>query len=306
MTTPFLTTDSDSALLASNVAEAFWNKTINSSILPGLSGAKPIIIGKNSVPTITKRPSASVRQEGKKTGGTRMETSTKTLKVFDLQMITEHSIESVKSNAGKVFDNIIDEMGSGMARGVDLAAIHGLEASSGNKITLLGNDFVNSTTNRIEVDFSTKNADIYLWQGYEQLVAAGKGFNGLALDPQFVAKIANARDNQGRRLNPDIDLGARLTSYSGQPLVSDHVVSGFVDDLTDTGVRGFGGDWTSLHWGYAEDVEIFTQTAGDPLGNGDLTARRMVAVHANVKIGIGILDSGAFVAYEIPAAPAGE
>lgn len=300
MTSPFLTSDAAPELMPTSMAQEFWNKTVNASILPGLCGAKPMIIGKNGVPIITKRPSASVRQEGGSTKGSRMETATKSLKIFDLQIITEHSIEAVKSNAGRVFSEITDELASAMARGVDLAALHGIEASSGNKITLLGSDYVNATTNRLAVDFSAKNADQYLWQGYEQLVEDGKKFNGLALDPRYVAKIANARDNQGRRLNPEIDMGAKLSSYSGHPLVSDNVVSGSVDELADTGVRGFGGDWSALRWGYAEDVEIFTQTAGDPLGNGDLTARRMVAVHANVKVGLGILDNQAFIAYELP------
>lgn len=300
MTSPFLTTDAAPELLPTSIAQDFWNKTTNASILPGLCGAKPMIIGKNSVPIITKRPSASVRQEGGATKGSRMETATKALKIFDLQIITEHSIEAVKSNAGRVFSEITDELASAMARGVDLAALHGIEASTGNKITLLGDDYVNAAASRQDVDFDAKNADQYLWQGYEQLVSLGYTVNGLALDPRFVAKIANARDSQGRRLNPEISMGARLTSYAGHPLVSDNVVSGAVDDLPDTGVRGFAGDWSALRWGYAEDVEIFTQTAGDPLGNGDLTARRMVAVHANVKVGLGILDNAAFIAYDLP------
>jgi hypothetical protein len=65
-------------------------------------------------------------------------------------------------------------------------------------------------------------------------------------------------------------------------------------------VRGFGGDWDALRFGYALQIGTKKIEYGDPFGNGDLQRRNAVAYLTEAVFGWGILDTGAFVAYEEP------
>jgi len=93
-------------------------------------------------------------------------------------------------------------------------------------------------------------------------------------------------------------LAKLATAYAGQPVAVSKTVSGQVDASTDTKVRGFGGDWDALKFGYALDIFTKKIEYGDPFGNGDLQRRNSVAYLTEVIFGWAIMDTTAFVAYE--------
>ncbi|QCW22013.1 major capsid protein [Gordonia phage Yakult] len=288
-------------LLPKSVASDIWKKATAESIIPSLSKSHPVILGDNIIPVLTKRPAASVIGELENKKDSDLEVGAVNFKTIKAIVGLEFSMETVLMNPVGILDMIGEEMGSALARQVDLAVIHKRQASTGTTLTS-GVDAISDTDNRVELDGAAGfDPDPLLWEGYQKVVDTnGQNFTGFAVDPRLTFVLANARDDNGRRLNPDINMGQQVTSYSGQPMVNSKLVGGDVDASTDTRIRAIGGDWDALRFGYAHQIGLRKIEYGDPFGNGDLQRRNAVAYLMEVIFGWGILDLDAFVVYELP------
>lgn len=299
-TTALLTGGSGgTALLPRSVSDEIWKEATAQAVVPTLAKATPVILGENVTPVLTKRPSASVVGELENKPDSELEVGSKSFRPIKAVVGLEFSMETMIQNPANVLDSISSELSGALARQIDLAVLHGRQASNGAELVGV-TDYLNATTNRVALSPDPADADQALWDGYEKVVSGDKAhnFTGFALDPRFTSKIANARDAQGRRLNPDIQMGQGLTSYSGQPTMVSRSVSGQVDASVDTRVRGFGGDWESLRFGRALDIQMKRIEYGDPFGNGDLQRRNAVAFLSEVIFGWVIMDPTAFVAFD--------
>lgn len=292
-------------LLPRNMTDDIWKEATAQAIVPTLAKATPVIIGENITPVLNKRPAASIVGEGGNKPDSELEVGSKSFRPIKAVVGLEFTMEALIQNPANVLDTIGEELSGSLARQIDLAVLHGRQASDGAELTGV-TEFLNQTTNRVALTDDPANADAALWEGYDLVVSGDKphNFTGFALDPRFTSKIANARDGAGRRLNPEIQMGQGLTSYSGQPTVISRSVSGQVDASADTRVRGFAGDWESLRFGRALDIRMKRIEYGDPFGNGDLQRRNVVAFLSEVIFGWTIMDLSAFAAFDAPA-PAG-
>lgn len=295
-----------SALLPRSVSDEIWKSATEASIVPSLAKQHPVILGENIIPVLTKRPSASIVGEAANKPDSEFEVGAKTIKPIKAVVGLEFSMETLAQNPANTMDMMSEELASALARQIDLAILHGRQASNGQALS--GNpEFINQTTNRVKVAGSPASADAELWSGYD-LVVGGKttrDFTGFAMDPRMVSLLANARDKEGRRLNPEIPMGGAVTNYAGQPVAVSRSVSGQMDKSEDTKVRAFGGDWNALRFGRALDIALKKIEYGDPFGNGDLQRRNCVAFLTEVIFGWAVLDKDAFVAYEIGEATEG-
>lgn len=291
------------ALLPKNVSTNIWQKATALSIIPSLASSTPIIIGENTFPTVTKRPSASIVGEGENKPDSEIGMGSKTIKPVKAVVGLEFTLESILTNPGGILGLLETELAGALARQVDLAVLHGRQASDGEALSG-GLEFVNQTEQRVQLAALGKdtNRDAELWEGYGQVVNGDNDFTGFAMDPRLVFELANARDSAGRRLNPEINMGNSVTSYAGQPTVVSKGVSGQVDASEDTDVRAFGGDWDALKFGYSFNLSTKRIEYGDPFGNGDLQRRNTVAFLTEAIFGWAIMDDKAFVAYDAPIA----
>lgn len=291
-------------LLPRSVSDEIWKEATATAIVPSLAKAHPIILGENIIPMLTKRPSASIVGELENKPGSELEVGAKVIKPIKAVVGLEFSMETIQQNPANVLDLMSEELAQALARQIDLAILHGRQASTGSALSGVP-EFINKTTNRVTISGDAAKADGELWDGYSLVVGGAKphDFTGFAMDPRHVGLIANARDKEGRRLNPDIPMGGGITSYAGQPVAVSRSVSGQMDASADTKVRAFGGDWNSLRFGRALDIGLKKIEYGDPFGNGDLQRRNAVAFLTEVVFGWGILDVNAFVAYDL--APVG-
>lgn len=291
------------ALLPRAVSDEIWKEATAASIVPSLAKQHPVILGENIIPVLTKRPSASIVGEGANKPDSELEVGAKSIKPIKAVVGLEFTMETLQQNPANVLDIMSEELSGALARQIDLAILHGRQASDGEALS--GSpEFINQTANRITVSGDAAKADGELWEGYGLIVGGAKArdFTGFAMDPRLVAGLANARDGQGRRLNPEIPMGGGLTNYAGQPVAVSRSVSGQMDASKDTNVRAFGGDWNALRFGRALDIAVKKIEYGDPFGNGDLQRRNTVAFLTEVIFGWAILDKDAFVAYEAAGA----
>lgn len=290
-----------SDLLPRNISQNIWKRTLEASIIPSLSTNTPMILGENTFPALTKRPAASIVGEGANKPQSEIEVGAKTVRPIKAVVGLEFTMEAILTNPAGILGLMESELSGALARQIDLAVLHGREASSGTALTG-GNEYVNQTTNRVELG-AAADADKELWDGYGLVVDGGANFTGFAVDPRLVYRLATARDSSGKRLNPEMNMGDAVTAYAGQRVHVSKTVSGDVDASADTLVRAFGGDWDALRFGHVLDIRTRKIEYGDPFGNGDLQRRNSVAYLSEVIFGWAILDTGAFVAYE--EAPAG-
>lgn len=295
-----------SNLLPKNVSSDIWKKATAQSIVNQLSKSTPIILGENTFPVLTKRPAASIVGEGANKPQSELEVGSKTIKPIKAVVGLEFTMEAIMTNPAGVLGLMNEELSGALARQIDLAVIHKKQASDGATLTS-GVESLIDTTNTVELPATVgADPDPVLWEGYNKVVdGSGNQFTGFAIDPRLVYVLATARDNQGRRLNPDINMGSSVASYSGQPMVSSKTVGGDVDAATDSKIRAFGGDWNALRFGHVLDIGVKKIEYGDPFGNGDLQRRNCVAYLAEVIFGWAIMDLNAFVKYTLPAAGGG-
>ncbi|HEX9230200.1 MAG TPA: phage major capsid protein [Arthrobacter sp.] len=285
------------ALLPRAISDNIWNKVQAASLVPGLSTQTPVILGENGVAHVTARPQAGIVGENEAAPGSKIKLGAKTFKPVTASVMVELSKRAIKTNPVGVLGILEKELAGAVARQVDLAVFHGRAANTGALLTG-GSPFLSQATNRVELT-GAKNADKEIWDGYG-LVIAGEStdFTGFAWDPRLVAMLANARDTQGRRLNPDINMGGGISNYSGQRVGISKSVSGQVDSSVDTGIRGIGGDWDSLRFGFNDQITITPIPYGDPMGTGDVAARGAVVYKAEVTFGWTVMDLNSFVIYE--------
>lgn len=293
-------------LLPKSISTEWWKKATAQSIVPSLSKSTPVIIGDNVIPVLTKRPSASIIGELQNKVDSELEAGAVNFKTIKAEVGLEFSMETVLTNPSGILDIIGEEMSQALARQIDAAVIHRRQSSNGALLTS-GVTGIAETTQVVELP-TTPGTDIdpLLWEGYNKVVdVSGNNFTGFAVDPRLTYVLATARDSDGRRLNPDINMGQTVTSYSGQPMVNSKTVGGDVDAGTDTGIRAIGGDWDALRFGYAHQIGLRKIEYGDPFGNGDLQRRNAVAYLMEVIFGWAILDPNAFVVYKLAEAPVG-
>lgn len=291
-------------LLPKSISTEWWKKATAQSIVPSLSKSTPVIIGDNVIPVLTKRPRASIIGELQNKVDSELEAGAVNFKTIKAEVGLEFSMETVLTNPSGILDIIGEEMSQALARQIDAAVIHRRQSSNGALLTS-GVTGIAETTQVVELP-TTPGTDIdpLLWEGYNKVVdVSGNNFTGFAVDPRLTYVLATARDSDGRRLNPDINMGQTVTSYSGQPMVNSKTVGGDVDAGTDTGIRAIGGDWDALRFGYAHQIGLRKIEYGDPFGNGDLQRRNAVAYLMEVIFGWAILDPNAFVVYKL--APVG-
>lgn len=291
-------------LLPSRTAAEIWDKARSNTIIPALAKDTPIILGDNHFPVVTKKPTASIVGEGGPKIQSELEVGAKTIRPIKTVVGLEFTMEAILSNPAGILGLMTEQLSAALAEQIDLAVMHGKDATSGSRIA--GAEYLEQTTQRVNIT-TAKSVDAALWEGYGQIVnAGGHDFTGFALDPRYVYELANDRDKNGVRVN-DIAIGGAVTSYAGQPVAVAKSVSGQLEGLPDTGVRGFGGDWNALKFGYNLNIPVKRIEYGDPFGNGDLQARNSVAYMAEVIFGWAILDKDSFVAYEVGApAPGGD
>lgn len=289
------------------VSSEIWKKATEESIIPSLATSHPMILGENTFPVLTKRPSAGIVSEGGLKPHSDLQVGSKTVKPIKAVVGLEFTMEAILTNPAGVLGLLQEELSGALARQVDLAVLHKVVANTGGAIS--GVEAVSDTANVVALDTVPSaelgGIDKLIWDGFGTVVNTNSNdFTGFAFDPRLVYTLGTARDVNGNRLHPELTMARQgLTSFEGQPAAISKTVSGDVDESADTGIRAFGGDWDALKFGYVLDIGVKKIEYGNPFGNGDLQARNAVAYMAEVIFGWAILDLTAFVKYTVDLTP---
>lgn len=239
--------------------------------------------------------------------------TTKSFSPIKLAVIVTVSEEFARENVDALYTDLAPKLSGAIARAADLAVFHNRDALTGNALVgTSANQYVDKTTNRVELDLaSTANPDLVaqLLAGVS-LVEEDEDDNydvtGFAAVPQLRAPLVTARDSNGNPVfqggfpgsGSAINLNASFGSLLGLPVSYGRTVKGKLGAYAGTNVKMYGGDWSQLAWGYADQIRVKV-TDQATVGGVSMWQTNQIAILAEATFGWYVNDPQAFVAYEI-------
>lgn len=183
-----------------------------------------------------------------------------------------------------VLERFIEGASRKFARGLDIAAMHGLNPRTGSASGVVGtNNFDSKVSNTDTYNASAPDGNL------DAVVAnIDRKVTGLAMGPTFASAMASLKVN-GVPQYPEFRFGAVPESFYGMGVdVNGTVETGAVD-------YALIGDFDAFRWGYGQNVELEVIRFGDPDNTGvDLRGHNQVYLRCEAYIGWGILDKDAF------------
>lgn len=178
-----------------------------------------------------------------------------------------------------------------IARGVDIAAMHGLNPRTGSASTVVGTNHLDQlVTNSVT---ATANADADIDAAVALVEGAEHEVTGIAVAPAERAALAALRAN-GVRLYPELAWGRQPEDINGLAFDVNSTVS-FGTNTTALSYVGNFRDFFKL--GYGKDITFEVIQYGNPDNDaqaGDLKGHNQVYLRAEAYIGWAILDPTAF------------
>lgn len=208
------------------------------------------------------------------------------------------SEEFARADIDGVYDRIVSQLAAAAARGLDLAVLHGRNAATGESFNVGNSGFVANTTNEVELG-TNEDTTADLLAGYEMVAAGEHDFDGFAFDPQFRPVLITARDAAGNpTYQSSINLAAGMDTLFGLPVAYGRTVSGRSRNAlaTDTGIRGIGGDWSQVRYGFADRIRIKASDTATVDGVS-MFQTNQIALLVEFTMGWIVLDEDAFVKY---------
>lgn len=176
-----------------------------------------------------------------------------------------------------------------VAKGLDLAAFHGINPRTNAASTVIGdNHFDNKVTQT--VTYASATPDDNLEDAIALVDGSEMDVTGMALSKTFGAAMAKVKA-QGVKLYPEFAFGASPKTLNGIPVSVNKTVSGGA-----TKDHGIIGDFqNAFKWGYSKQIPTEIIKYGDPDNSGkDLKGYNQVYIRAEIYLGWGIMLPEAF------------
>lgn len=279
--------------LPEEMANEVFVKAQHGSIVGNLVGAQPMKFGEVKYMTFDERPRAEyVEEAGQKSpAGARFgHVVAKPHKAQVTVRVNEEFVWADEDSQLEVLDMVKNACGDALARALDLGVFHGINPLTGSAASSI-RDRIFDTTLSVEAN---GKIDIEMESAVKLILAKDYIPNGVALDPTVAYDLATMRDQQGRKLYPDINLTTTPSTYGGLSISVSNTVSGQPEISEDSKVRGIVGYWDALRWGVQRNIPLSLIEYGDPDGRGDLKRHNQVALRAEMVYGWGIMDKNAF------------
>lgn len=175
-----------------------------------------------------------------------------------------------------------------VAKGMDLAAMHGINPRTGTASVVVGtNNFDSKVTQT--VTFAEATPDDNLEEAIA-LVQVDHDVTGMALSKKFGSAMSKVKAN-GVKLYPEFAFGASPATLNGIGVSVNNTVSGGTEK--DHGIVG---DFqNAFKWGYSKEIPLEIIEYGDPDNSGkDLKGYNQVYLRAEIYLGWAIMMEKAF------------
>lgn len=232
-----------------------------------------------------------VAENGKKThGGIALEPVTIVPIKFEYgARISDEFLYASEEEQLEILKSFNDGFAKKVAKGLDIAAMHGVNPRTGEASSVVGeNNFDSKVTQKVVYASATPDANI---EAAIALVEGSEGdVSGIVISPEVRSALAAMTKQNGEKLYPDFAFGGQPKSLGSQSLDVNKTVS--VGDVD----KAIVGDFANMFkWGYAKEIPVEIIKYGDPDNSGkDLKGYNQVYIRAEVYLGWGILDGDSF------------
>ena len=198
-----------------------------------------------------------------------------------------HASEEVQLD---YLSSFADGFSKKIARGIDIAAMHGLNPRTGSASTVVGTNHFDAKVTE-EVLYTSTDPDANVDDAVSAIQAADGDVNGIAMSTAFASALSKMKAN-GVRLYPDLAWGGNPGSING---LSADVNNTVAFGATTKDVAIVGDFQNAFKWGYSKEIPIEVIPYGDPDNSGqDLKGYNQVYLRAEAYVGWGILVPTAF------------
>lgn len=178
-----------------------------------------------------------------------------------------------------------------VARGLDIAAMHGVNPRTGEASAVVGANNFDAKVTQTVTYADAAEADVYVDSAIALVNGSEGDVSGMAMDTTFSSALANLKNSANERLYPELAWGGNPGTINGLPVDINKTVShGTAKD------KAIVGDFeNAFKWGYAKEIPLEVIKYGDPDNTGkDLKGYNQVYIRAEVYLGWGILDESSF------------
>ena len=199
-----------------------------------------------------------------------------------------YATEEEKIEVLKAFN---DGFAKKVARGLDIAAMHGLNPRTGEASAVIGTNHFDAKV--IEtVEYHATNPDVNIETAISMVEGADCEVTGIVIAPAVRSDLASMRNGTNDNKYPEFAFGGKPATLGAQALdINSTVAFG-----TTTKDRAIVGDFANMFkWGYAKQIPLEIIQYGDPDNSGkDLKGYNQVYIRAEVYLGWGILNADSF------------
>ena len=282
-------------LFPEKISSELFNTVQGRSALAKLSGARPIPFAGEDVMVFAMEGEAAIVGEGaNKPAGDATVTSKP---IRPLKFVYQHRVSDEFVNLSDeaqipYLQAFADGFAKKIARGLDIAAIHGLEPSTLTDASFKAtNSFDGVVQNK--VTYAAASVDVNIDAAIQAITAADRIATGIALSPAAGAALAAIKVN-GVAQFPEYRFGQNPDGFYGFGSDVNNTVSIKKSGATVTDHVLVGDFENAFRCGYAKDVPLEVIEYGDPDGQGDLKRTNEIVLRAEAYIGWGILDAASF------------
>ena len=170
------------------------------------------------------------------------------------------------------------------AKGLDLAAMHGINPRTGTASSVIGENHFDAKVTQT-VDYTSSTPDENLDDAIALVDGSEGDVTGFALSKTFGSAMAKVKAN-GIKQYPEFSFGASPATFSGIPTSVNKTISG--GSTKDHGIVGnFQG---GFKWGYSKEIPMEIIQYGDPDNSGkDLKGHGQIYIRTELYLGWGIL-----------------
>jgi hypothetical protein len=196
----------------------------------------------------------------------------------------------------EILRTFVDGSARKFARGLDIAAYHGLNPFDKSASAVVGaNNFESKITNT--VTYAAATADENISDAVALVEASGAMANGVAMSATMKNAIGALTAN-GANKYPAFAWGAAPETLGNMGLAVNPTVSVAASGAAHT-LHALVGDFSAFRWGYADDIAYEVIEYGDPDNTGsDLKGHNQIYLRCEAYIGWGILAPSFFAKVE--------
>lgn len=275
------------------VSEMF-NAVQGHSALAKLCASKPIPFAGETVFTFAMGGEVSIVGEGANKPAGDATVAPKTIR--PVKMVYQHRVSDEFMNASEegrlpILQAFADGFAKKMARGLDIAALHGLNPADLTAASFRAtNSFDGLVSNT--VTYAAATVDDNINAAVQAVIGGERAVNGIAMSPAAGTALSAIKVN-GVAQYPEFRFGQNPAAFYGMTSdVNDTVAKIATGGKADHVVVG---DFqNAFRWGYAKNIPLEVIEFGDPDGQGDLKRTNEVVLRAEAYIGWGVLDAASF------------